>query len=160
MTGDTAVPFPSDANETVPEKTALSPSQQQRVEALSVAANLLRVVTGPFGIKTTLVKRETSVGDLTYLAEWILEGSEDLADDPEEEDQTEEQNRQAENRALLDGQIPGSGAKDTAASQSDVCGARQVRGISSYECELNPGHECDHVFSRLVGRALADNPQA
>lgn len=71
---DTAVPLPElpDYTESA-DDTTFNLDQHRRVEALKVARSILENKPSPFA--GTKVEAIRSVGDLTYLADWILAGS-------------------------------------------------------------------------------------
>lgn len=71
---DTAVPLPElpDYTESA-DDTTFNLDQHRRVEALKVARSILENKPSPFA--GTKVEAIRSVGDLTYLADWIIAGS-------------------------------------------------------------------------------------
>lgn len=77
MSGDTAVPMPD--RDAVQEGQILRPSQVRRAEALMTARKVLENRQALFaGSKLT---SNSTIGDLTYLAEWILTGQLDFDGD-------------------------------------------------------------------------------
>lgn len=82
MSGDTAVPFPEPVmhtfqaadTEAVPDDgSMLKADQRRRVEALQVARQVIETKSGFFA--GSKISAQATIGDLTYLASWILDGS-------------------------------------------------------------------------------------
>lgn len=71
---DTAVPLPETEAEAVPDDgSMLTADQRRRVSALQIARDVLENKPALFaGAKVPEVR---SVGDLTYLADWIIDGT-------------------------------------------------------------------------------------
>jgi len=81
MSGDTALPFPTELidSDAVPEGQILRPSQVRRAEALMIARKVLENRQALFaGSKLTST---STIGDLTYLADWIVTGPQDFDGD-------------------------------------------------------------------------------
>lgn len=175
---DTAIPMPDNANDTIPEQSTLTHAQRQRVEALSVAKNIAIVGSGLWGKNNA---PQVTIGELTYLAEWILSGGDSDEDETPQEIEPETLPNGLERVATFrpSEPAPGFGSHDPIdggylPEQDDVltqpipvfipdetCGATKILGGRRLECVIEPpGHEGDCDFTKDTGRVLADNPQA
>jgi hypothetical protein len=78
MSGDTAVPLPEPADQSVPDDGSfLTADQRRRVEALQVSRQILENKAGLFA--GSKVEANRAVYDLTYLADWIIDGPDSYA---------------------------------------------------------------------------------
>jgi hypothetical protein len=93
MSGDTAIPLPELIDrDAVAEGQTLRPAQLRRVEALQVARRMLESKGGMFG--GSKVEENRAVYDLTYLADWIIDGPSDFDGDEDYPDATDVANAQ------------------------------------------------------------------
>jgi hypothetical protein len=100
MSGDTAVPLPEPVDlDAVLDYPNLQPDQLRRVEALQVARQTLVSKAGLFG--GSKVEANRAVYDLTYLADWIIDGSPDY--DGDEDYPDAEDVAKAQKQGFVDG---------------------------------------------------------
>jgi hypothetical protein len=121
MSGDTAVPMPERKTGTVPDPTTkLTDDQLRRIEALQIARQALEQRPGLFaGSKIEATSRV--VFDLTYLADWIIDGP-DATRDLEPTEYIDVLNGAGELVVRIPVACPGSAADDEA--DADLRAAR------------------------------------
>lgn len=110
MSGDTAVPMPERKIGTVrvaavAVDTKLTDDQLRRVEALQVARQTLENKPGLFA--GSKVEANRAVYDLTYLADWIIDGPAAYADDEPSDATATEAELQTMNWARRQGYVEG-----------------------------------------------------